>query len=92
MALIGSKSSFVVEKVSRTSKCGECRKTIRVGSDSLVSKRYGKVQKRVYSEECRLTFDDRYWQGQANERAMGRCARSADRRKEEIEQWMKKDL
>ena len=68
----------MVEKVSRTSKCGECSKTIRVGSDSLVSRRYGKVQKRVCSEECRLTFDDRYWQERANEKEGPGNAKESD--------------
>ena len=45
--------------------CSECHKAILRGDKCLVSRRYGKVQKRICSEECRLTFDDRFWRVRA---------------------------
>lgn len=48
--------------------CSECHKVIFKGSKALVSRRNGKVQKRICSEECRLTFDDRFWRIRARKR------------------------
>ena len=62
-------SDFTVQRVTYRTKCGECHKILRLGDNSLVSMRGGKVRKRVCSEECRLVFDDRYWRGKAYERS-----------------------
>lgn len=66
MALIGN--DFVAEKVPYRKRCGECGRVLEKGSDALVSRRFGKVQKRVCSEECRLTFDDKFWRACARRR------------------------
>ena len=62
-------SDFVLE-CSRPRKvwCSECGKPITQGVPALISVRGGKVQKRVCSEECRLDFDARFWQGVAMRR------------------------
>ncbi len=64
--LIGS--DFIIVKAAHDCHCSECGKRIRKGEGCLVSVRMGKVQKRVCSEECRLIFDDAYWQQRARER------------------------
>ena len=68
MALIGSSSSFVLARNGKPSLCSECLKKIPAHSDALVSHRQGRVVKRVCSEGCRETFDDRFWQERADER------------------------
>ena len=64
-------SDFKAETVDRRTKCGECGKALRPGDASLVSRRLGRIRKRVCSEACRLRFDDRYWRGRAYERVHG---------------------
>ena len=68
MALIGSSSSFVSARNGKTSVCSECLKTIPAHSYALVSHRSGRVVKRVCSDACRETFDDRFWQERADDR------------------------
>ena len=67
--LIGS--DFMPEISECKTRCSECRRKIEAGQTALVSRRFGKVQKRVCSEECRLTFDDKFWQGKAHARTIG---------------------
>jgi hypothetical protein len=66
MTLIGS--DFVKATVRMCCHCSECGQIIPRGSECLESVRFGKVRKRVCSEDCRLTFDDNYWQEKARER------------------------
>ena len=61
-------SDFKVEVNPHTRKCSECSGRIVKGAQMLVSKRYGKVQKCVCSEECRIAFDDDYWQERVDAR------------------------
>ena len=68
MALIGSLPSFVLASSKRSSKCSECLKKIPAHSYALTAFRHGRVVKRVYSDGCRETFDDRYWQERADDR------------------------
>ena len=74
MALIGSLSNFVLYQYGRTSKCSECLKKIPAHSYALTAFRGGRVVKRVYSDGCRETFDDRYWQERADDRELGQKA------------------
>lgn len=62
-------SDFVEQPAPYRVACSECHIKIPKGQIALVSMRYGRVQKRVCSEACRQTFDDRYWQDRAHERA-----------------------
>ena len=64
-------SDFVPDTAIRLTYCSECGKRMPIGFTSLVSIRNGKVAKRVCSEECRLTFDNNFWQGVARKRALG---------------------
>ena len=66
MALIGNDFNTIV--LTHPSHCGECGKYLPKGTEMLVSIRFGKVQKRVCSEQCRIDFDDSFWQGKADER------------------------
>ena len=68
MALIGSRSSFVLSAYDKSSHCSECLKKITAGTIALVSYRHGRVVKRICSDECRETFDDRFWQELADDR------------------------
>ena len=74
MAMIGSSSSFVLARYGKPSLCSECLKTIPAHSYALVSHRQGRVVKRVCSEGCRETFDDRFWQERADDRELGQKA------------------
>lgn len=65
MALIGS--DFQPEALTYNRRCSECGKKMQKGDNVLVSRRFGKVQKRVCSEECRLEFDNNYWQERARQ-------------------------
>lgn len=49
-------------------RCSECGSLIVKGQQELVSIKRGKVKKRICSEACRQTFDDRIWQEIANSR------------------------
>ena len=71
MALIGSASSFVLIRSGRSSQCSECQKKIPAHSHVLVAHRGGRVVKRVCSDGCRETFDDRFWQERADDRELG---------------------
>lgn len=64
--LIGN--DFITVFAVRSCRCSECGKTIRKGEHCLESHRFGKLQKRVCSEDCRLAFDDHFWQGKADDR------------------------
>lgn len=61
-------NDFVPQTSKHTRRCSECGKKIKVGTQALVSIRGGRVRKVVCSENCRLTFDDLYWQAIAEER------------------------
>ena len=71
MSLIESASSFVLIRSGKSSQCSECRKEIPAHSYALVSSRHGRVVKRVCSDGCRETFDDRFWQERADDRQAG---------------------
>jgi len=58
-------SDFESQVLDKTTRCSECGEPIYAGVPSLVSLRGGKVMKRVCSEECRLEFDNSFWQGVA---------------------------
>ena len=68
MALIGSSSSFALVRYGKPSRCSECLKEIPAYSYALVSYRHRRVVKRVCSDGCRETFDDRFWQERADDR------------------------
>lgn len=66
MSLLGSKANFQEYKYTYRTHCSECTREIPAGTVCLVSMRNGVVKKRVCSEECRQTFDDRVWREIAN--------------------------
>jgi hypothetical protein len=69
MPLIGN--DFVIEPAPYTFRCDECERKISRGQSCQVSRRFGKVQKRLCEREsCRQSFDDRYWQERARERVV----------------------
>ena len=69
MVLLGSRSDFQEVWSSRPRRCGECGSKILSGDTYLASMTAkGHVKKTVCSEECRQTFDDRYWQRRADKR------------------------
>jgi hypothetical protein len=72
MSLIGNDFKLVVAPFAFN--CGECGNHIPAGGRCLESVRFGKVQKRVCSEDCRVSFDDRYWQERADQRKAGEAA------------------
>ncbi len=55
-------SDFQPEVMAKICRCSECGRKLDVGTSALVSRKRGKVKKRVCSEECRKTFDFNYWQ------------------------------
>ena len=62
-------SDFKTILVAIPSKCSECGKKLKPGDEARISTRKGKVMKRICMEEqCRLDFDDRFWQEKARER------------------------
>lgn len=63
-------SDFITRPAPRATKCSECGKHINAGESEMVSIRKGKVQKRVCSEECRLEFDNQFWQEVARQRQL----------------------
>lgn len=67
MTLVGS--DFIATVACRPCCCSECGRHIAPGARCLESSRFGRVQKRVCSEACRLDFDDKFWQGKADQRA-----------------------
>ena len=69
MSLIGNDFKLVVAPFAFN--CGECGNHIPAGGRCLESVRFGKVQKRVCSEDCRLTFDNNFWQEVARKRQLG---------------------
>lgn len=68
MSAIGS--DFLRQVYPKPTRCGECGKMFPAGFEWLVSFRNGRVQKRVCGEECRLEFDNRYWQERARQREL----------------------
>ena len=60
MALIGN--DFVRVTLDKPKRCSECDAHIAKGETALISYRHGKTQKVVCGEDCRLAFDDRFWQ------------------------------
>ena len=79
MSLIGSASSFVLIRSGKSSKCSECQKEIPAHSYALVSHQQGRVVKRVCSDGCRVTFDDRFWQERADDRQWEKAQQMAKR-------------
>ena len=67
MALIGSPSSFKKQIRSHSETCWECHRPRPPGHEWLVSIQGGRIFKWVCSEECRETFDDRFWQERADD-------------------------
>jgi hypothetical protein len=63
MSAIGS--DFQRVKQTHRTRCSECGAGIPVGEIALESIRDGKCRKRVCSNQCRIDFDDRYWQERA---------------------------
>ncbi len=63
--LIGT---FEEQRAPRSVICSECGKRLRKGDFSLVSLKYGKVQKRVCSQDCADDFDIRFWTAVARKR------------------------
>ena len=61
-------SDFIEQIGVRTRRCSECGKKVKAGEPMLVSIRFGKVQKCVCSEDCRLEFDNNYWQAVVREK------------------------
>jgi hypothetical protein len=71
MGLIGS--DFKPEDATYAFYCPECHARVAKGEACQVSRRFGKVQKRLCANEaCRLSFDDAYWQERARQSARGR--------------------
>ena len=61
-------SDFITVYAVKRCRCSECGRNIAKGEHCLESHRFGKLQKRVCSEQCRLDFDDAFWQQKARER------------------------
>jgi len=61
-------SDFKEVELPYTRYCGECGRKMLKGYLALASIRGGKVRKYVCCEDCRLTFDDKFWRGVAAER------------------------
>lgn len=59
-------SDFKWKTYEHSVRCSECSQKSRA---MLVSERNGKVLKRLCSEECRLEFDNRFWQEAARRNA-----------------------
>jgi hypothetical protein len=60
MLLIGN--NFVPKTYTTTVYCGECNGRFPLGTVMLVSIRKGRVREKVCNEECRLKFDNHFWQ------------------------------
>ena len=58
--MIGSDFKWVTNPATRY--C-DCHRKVKKGEQILASIRNGKVYKYVCSEDCRLEFDNRFWQG-----------------------------
>ena len=62
---------------AHASRCSECHETIRKDGPCLVSRnKKGRIKKKVCSQECRETFDDKFWQGLVYAREERRKRRS----------------
>lgn len=64
-------SDFVPYALLSTRPCGECGGRMHKGDTVLASLRNGKPQKIVCSENCRLEFDNYFWQEVARKRELG---------------------
>jgi hypothetical protein len=62
-------NDFIEWTQLKTSRCSECNKVMLAGTKALASIRKGRVQKKICSEECRLVFDDKFWQSVAESRS-----------------------
>jgi hypothetical protein len=71
-AMIGSDFVWIVNPYTR--RCGECHKKVEKGERIMASIKGGKVKKYVCSEDCRLEFDNEFWQGVIREKAKNLCA------------------
>src|SRR3990167_8004347 len=61
--IIGSQKSFEPYVLKERWMCHECQLYFPKGHTILASKdSRGIVRKKVCSDDCRLTFDDRFWQ------------------------------
>ena len=58
-------SDFKPKLYRKTIRCSECGLKFPAGSMMLVSEKSGKIKKVVCSEECRLDFDNKFWQAAA---------------------------
>lgn len=66
MPLIGSANSFQAYILKEKWMCQECQLYFNKGEKILASiDKSGRVRKKVCSDECRLAFDDRFWQDTA---------------------------
>jgi hypothetical protein len=65
-------NDFISEPAPYKLRCSECAKVINPGETCLVSRKDGKVKKRICGEECRLEFDNRFWQAAARRNARRR--------------------
>ena len=62
-------SDFVEMVCAGTRNCSECHKKIFKGKKLLAAKtKDGTILKYVCSEDCRLEFDNRFWQERARRR------------------------
>lgn len=68
MALMGSRGDFQEKVYDKTVYCSECGTRFPPGTTMLVSVHNGKVKKRVCSEKCRESFDDKLWRAIARVR------------------------
>ena len=62
---------FVSERAPHAFTCSNCLRGVSKGGSCLVSIKRGKVKLRLCGESCRVAFDDKYWQGVADEREEG---------------------
>lgn len=55
-------SDFIEMQSMERKRCSECGRNIEPKTNYLASIKRGKVKKIVCGEQCRLDFDDRFWQ------------------------------
>jgi hypothetical protein len=66
MTLIGS--DFKPDTAPYAFRCSQCGNKVAKGEACQTSIRFGRVQKRLCADEdCRLSFDDAYWQERARQ-------------------------
>jgi hypothetical protein len=67
-------SDFVPTVLKHGRYC-DCGRKMNVGESYLASIKYGKIQKWVCSEDCRLEFDARVWAGIARKNSLRRASK-----------------